>query len=76
MAKAINYSLERWAELTHYLGDGAVLADNNWVESWIRPIALGGANWLFAVTLRAGQRAVAIMSLIQLAEMNGHDVFA
>lgn len=74
-AKAINYSLGRWAALTHYLDDGAVPADNNWVENRIRPVALGRANWLFAGSLRAGRRAAAIMSLIQSAKLNGHDVF-
>jgi len=29
-------------------------------------------NWLFAGTLLAGQRAAAIMSLIQSAKLNGH----
>ena len=75
-AKAIDYSLGRWAALTRYLDDGAVPADNNWVENRIRPVALGRANWLFAGSLRAGQRAAAIMSLIQSAKLNGHDVFA
>jgi hypothetical protein len=37
---------------------------------------LGRANWLFAGSLRSGQRAAAIMSLIQSAKINGHDVFA
>ena len=46
------------------------------MENRIRPVALGRANWLFAGSLRAGQRAAAIMSLIQSAKLNGHDVFA
>jgi transposase len=75
-AKAIDYSLGRWEALTRYLEDGAVPIDNNWVENQIRPIALGRANWLFAGSLRAGQRAAAIMSLIHSARLNGHDVFA
>jgi hypothetical protein len=75
-AKAINYSLGRWVALTHYLDDGNVPMDNNWVENRIRPVALGRANWLFAGSLRSGQRAAAIMSLIQSAKINGHDVFA
>lgn len=50
--------------------------DNNWIENQIRPIALGRANWLFAGSLRAGQRAAAVMSLIQSARMNGHDPYA
>jgi hypothetical protein len=38
-----------------------------------RPMALGRKNWLFVGSLRAGQRAAAIMSLIQSARLNGHD---
>jgi transposase len=50
--------------------------DNNWVENQIRPIALGKKNWLFAGSLRAGQRAAAVMSLLHSARLNGHDVHA
>jgi hypothetical protein len=75
-AKALNYSLKRWAALTRYLDDGNLPADNNWVENQIRPIAVGRGNWLFAGSLRAGQRAAAIMSLIQSAKLNGHDPYA
>ena len=32
-------------------------------------------NWLFAGSLRAGQRAANIMSLIQSAKLNGHDPY-
>ena len=56
-AKAIDYSLKRWRDLALYLGDGHVPIDNNWVENRIRPIALGRSTWLFAGSLRAGQRA-------------------
>jgi transposase len=75
-AKAIDYSLNRWEALTRFLGDGRLPADNNWIENRIRPIALGRANWLFAGSLRAGQRAAAIMSLIGSAKMNGLDPYA
>lgn len=75
-AQAIDYSLKRWSALTHYLDDGQVPIDNNWIENQIRPIALGRKNWLFAGSLRAGQRAAAIMSLIQSARLNGHDPYA
>ena len=50
--------------------------DNNWVENRIRPIAIGRNNWLFAGSLRAGQRAAAVMSLIQSAKLNGIDPLA
>ena len=72
-AKAIEYSLGRWAALTRYLDDGDLPIDNNHLENRIRPVALGRSNWLFAGSLRAGQRAAAIMSLIQSAKLNGHD---
>jgi len=74
-AKAIDYSLRRWDALTRYLDDGAIPIDNNWVENQIRPIALGRKNWLFAGSLRAGQRAAAVMSLMHSARLNGHDVY-
>ena len=75
-AKAIDYSLRRWVALTRFLQDGRLPLDNNWVENQIRPIAIGRNNWLFAGSLRAGQRAAAIMSLIQSAKLNGHDPHA
>jgi transposase len=75
-AKAIDYGLGRWGALTRYLDDGKLPIDNNWVENQIRPIAIGRNNWLFAGSLRAGQRAAAVMSLIHSARLNGHDVSA
>lgn len=39
-AKAIDYSLNRWAALVRYIDDGMLPADNNWVENQIRPIAM------------------------------------
>ena len=34
------------------------------------------SNWLFAGSLRGGQRAAAVMSLIQSAKLNRHDPYA
>jgi transposase len=62
--------------LTRFVDDGQLPVDNNWIENQIRPIAIGRANWLFAGSLRAGQRAAAVMSLMQSARMNGHDPYA
>jgi transposase len=73
-AKAMDYSLGRWQALTRYIDDGELPADNNWVENQIRPIATGRKNWLFAGSLRAGQRAAAVMSLVHSAKLNGHDL--
>jgi len=59
----------RWTALTRLVDDPQLPPDNNWIENQIRPIALGRSNWLFAGSLRAGQRAAAVMSLIQSARM-------
>ena len=42
----------------------------------MRPWALGRKNWLFAGSLRSGQRAANIMTLIQSAKLNGLDPYA
>src|SRR5450830_1329709 len=75
-ARALDYSLKRWTALTQFLDDAQLPIDNNWIENQIRPIAIGRNNWLFAGSLRAGQRAAAVMSLIQSAKLNGHDPYA
>ena len=76
IARAIDYCLKRWKALTQYLDDGSLPIDNNWAENQMRPWALGRKNWLFAGSLRSGQRAAVIMSLIQSARLNGVDAFA
>jgi len=76
ISKALDYSLKRWVALTRYLDDGEIPIDNNQVENRIRPWALGRKNWLFAGSLRSGQRAAAVMSLIQTAKLNGHEPYA
>jgi transposase len=76
IAKAIDYSLRRWEALARFVDDGELPPDNNHIENRIRPIALGRSNWLFAGSLRGGQRAAAVMSLIQSAKLNGHDPYA
>jgi transposase len=72
-AKAIDYSLRRWAAFSLYASDGRLPIDNNPVENVIRPIALGKKNWLFVGSERAGQQAAAIQSLLATAKLNGLD---
>jgi transposase len=72
-AKAIDYSLKRWAALRRYATRGDLPIDNNPAENNIRPIALGRKNWLFTGSERAGKRAAAIQSLLATAKLNGLD---
>lgn len=75
-AKALDYSLRRWEALTRFVHHGQLPADNNHIERQIRPIAVGRSNWLFAGSLRAGERAAAVMSLVHSARLNGLDPLA
>ena len=73
LAKAIRYTLSRWAALNCYADDGRVEIDNNAAERSIRGIALGRKNWLFAGSDTGGERAAAIYSLIETCKLNGID---
>lgn len=75
-ARAIDYSLRRWAALSRYATAGDLPIDNNPVENAIRPIAIGKKNWLFVGSERAGERAAGIQSLLATAKLNGLDPHA
>lgn len=74
-ARAMDYTLRRWAALTLHLEDAHLPIDNNAVENAMRPIALGRKNWLFVGSKSAGERAACLMSLIESAKLNGHDAW-
>ena len=57
-AKAIDYTLKRWTALTHYLTDGNVPIDNNWIENQIRPIAIGRNYVQSAIMLSRRRRGL------------------
>jgi hypothetical protein len=44
IARAIDYSLGRWAALVRFVDDGELPIDNNHIENPIRPMALGRSN--------------------------------
>jgi transposase len=74
-AAAIDYTLGHWTALTRHLDDGAVPIDNNHLERQIKPWAMGRKAWMFVGSEQAGQRAAAVMSLVQSARLNGHDPY-
>jgi transposase len=73
IAKAIAYSLTRWAALTRFLDDGRLCISNNAAERELRGVAVGRKNWTFAGSDEGGRRAAAIYTLIQTAKLNGID---
>ena len=76
LAKAIDYSLNRWPAIQRYAENGFYPIDNNPVENAIRPIAIGKKNWLFAGSEAAGKRAAVLQSLLETARLNGIEPMA
>jgi len=62
--QAVNYTLNQWASLQHYIEHGQAEIDNNWVENAIRPCAVGKKNWLFIGNVAAGQRSAILYSIL------------
>jgi hypothetical protein len=54
------------------------LAADYLAEAYARvvPFVLRRTSWLFAGSLRAGQRAAAVMTLVHSARLNGHHPYA
>lgn len=76
LGNAFGYALANWTALNRYTECGILEPDNNAVERAIRPIALGRNNWLFAGSVRGGQAAATILSLIETAKLSGVEPFA
>jgi len=72
-AKAIDYSLKRWAAFTRFLDDGRLCMSNNAAERAVRGIAVGRKNWTFAGSDNGARRAAAIYTLIETAKLNDVD---
>ena len=56
LAKAMDYSLKRWAAFTRFLDDGRICMTNNAAERAVRGIAVGRRNWTFCGSDSGGQR--------------------
>jgi len=74
--KAVTYALKRWPSMQTYLEDGRVPVDNNRYERVMRPVAQGRRKWLFAGSQRAGERMAGLMSLLEMARLNGLEPWA
>ncbi len=76
LRKALNYLSNHWTELTRYLEDADLPLDNNLCEQLMREVAVGRKNWLFAGSLRGGERSAGFMTLCSSAHRNDVDVWA
>jgi transposase len=73
LAKALDYVLKRWTQLTRYTEDGRLEMDNNSAERTVRGPAIGKKNFLFFGSDTGGERAAIIYSLIETCKLNGID---
>jgi len=64
MGKAIKYLRNARQALKCFLLDGRVPLDNNACENAIRPVAVGRKNFLFAGSVRGGEAAAIMYSVI------------
>lgn len=70
LGMAIQYMLDRWQQLNHYLLDGQLQIDNNLIENDIRPFAIGKKNWLFKGSQRGARAGAIFYTLIATAKIH------
>lgn len=71
--KAVSYALNQWQKLTHFIKDGLVAIDNNFIESHIRPFVIGRNSWMFSYTPKGADASAVLYSLVETAKANGID---
>lgn len=70
IGKAVNYVLNHWRALNHYMMDGCLEIDNNTAERAIKPLVIGRKNYLFAGSHEGAKRAAIIYSIIETCKLN------
>ncbi len=70
-AKAYRYLHNQREAMTRFLEDGRIPIHNNACELAIRCLALGRKNWLFAGSIRGGDAAAIIFSLVESCKIAG-----
>ena len=76
LAEAIAYATNRRADLRRFFDDGRIELDTGHLERSIRPVAIGRKNYLFFGSLRGGQAAATLYSVVQSARLYHLDVTA
>ena len=73
LAKALDYALNRWQQLSHFTQDGTLEADNNIAERSVRGVGIGRKNFMFFGSDTGGERAAIAYSLIESCKLNHID---
>ncbi len=73
LGKAITYALIEWPKASRYIDHALLHPDTNLVESQIRPFVVGRKGWLFMDSPSGATASAAFYSLLQTAQLNGHD---
>ncbi len=71
MGKAFTYLNNQWATLVQFMEDGRVPIHNNACERAIRSLAIGRKNWLFAGSVRGGEAAAILFTLVESCKLAG-----
>jgi transposase len=73
ISKAINYTLNHWKELTHFLTDSTVNLSNNEAERALRHVVVGRKNFLGSQTINGADTAAALYTVMETAKKNSTD---
>ena len=68
--------MNRQAELMRFLDDGRTQLDTGHLERSLRPVTIGRKNFLCFGSLRSGQTAATLCSVVQSARLYHLDVTA
>jgi transposase len=68
ISKAINYCLNHWKGLTHFLTDSTVNISNNDAERALRHVVVGRKNFLGSQTIDGADTAAALYTVIETAK--------
>ena len=73
ISKAINYTLNHWKQLTHFLTDSTVNLSNNDAELALRHVVVGRKNFLGSRTINGADTAAALYTVMETAKKNSTD---
>jgi transposase len=73
ISKAINYCLNHWKALTHFLTDSTVNLSSNDAERALRHVVVGRKNFLGSQTINGADTAAALYTVMETAKKNSTD---